>query len=103
VIDYGKNFLGKPYRYRPETGVMFDCSGFLQHIFNSHSLEIPRTSRTIGAFVDKIDIDQVQEGDFLFFQGRNTSVNTIGHLAVVVGCDSMGLKMMHSCRRGIVM
>lgn len=102
VIDYGKNFLGKPYRYRPESGVMFDCSGFLQHIFNSHSFEIPRTSRTIGAFVDKIDLDQVQEGDFLFFQGRNTSVNTIGHLAVVVGCDSVGLKMMHSCRRGIV-
>jgi poly-gamma-glutamate capsule biosynthesis protein CapA/YwtB (metallophosphatase superfamily) len=102
VIDYGKNFLGKPYRYRPQSGVMFDCSGFLQFIFNSHSLDIPRTSRSIGEFVDKIDIDQVQEGDFLFFKGRNTSVNTIGHLSVVVGCDSSGLKMMHSCRRGIV-
>lgn len=102
VIDYGKNFLGKPYRYRPESGVMFDCSGFLQHIFNSHSLEIPRTSRSIGEFVNKIDLDEVQEGDFLFFQGRNTSVKTVGHIAVVVGCDSVGLKMMHSCRRGIV-
>jgi poly-gamma-glutamate capsule biosynthesis protein CapA/YwtB (metallophosphatase superfamily) len=102
VIGYGKNFLGKPYRYRPQSGVMFDCSGFLQHIFKSHSLDIPRTSRSIGDFVDRIDMDQVQEGDFLFFQGRNTSVNTIGHIAVVVGCDSSGLKMMHSCRRGIV-
>ena len=102
VIDYGKNFLGKPYRYRPQSGVMFDCSGFLQHIFNSHSIEIPRTSRSIGQFVNKVDIDEVQEGDFLFFQGRNTSVNTVGHIAVVIGCDSVGLKMMHSCRRGIV-
>lgn len=102
VIDYGKNFLGKPYRYRPQSGVMFDCSGFLQHIFNSHSLDIPRTSRSIGEFVNKIDLNEVQEGDFLFFQGRNTSVSTIGHIAVVVGCDSSGLKMMHSCRRGVV-
>lgn len=102
VIDYGKNFLGKPYRYRPESGVTFDCSGFLQHIFKSHSIEIPRTSRSIGSFVDKVELDEIQEGDFLFFQGRNTSVNSVGHIAVVVGCDSVGLKMMHSCRRGIV-
>lgn len=102
VLDYGKNFLGKPYRYRPEKGVMFDCSGFLQHIFESHSIEIPRTSSSIGAYVEKVNIEEVEEGDFLFFKGRNTSVNMVGHIAVVVGCDSVGLKMMHSCRRGIV-
>ena len=102
VIDYGKNFLGKPYRYRPEKGVMFDCSGFLQHIFENHSIEIPRTSSSIGEYVEKVNIDEIEEGDFLFFKGRNTSVNSVGHIAMVVGCDSVGLKMMHSCRRGIV-
>lgn len=102
VIDYGKKFIGKPYRYQPESGVMFDCSGFIQHIYKSYNLEIPRISRSIGEFVDKIDLSAIQEGDFLFFQGRNTSSKTIGHIAVVVGCDSTDLKMMHSCRRGIV-
>ncbi|MEX2485132.1 MAG: CapA family protein [Brumimicrobium sp.] len=102
VIGYGKNFLGKPYRYRHNSGTTFDCSGFLQHIFETQSLEIPRTSRLMSSFVEKVDLAQVQEGDFLFFKGRSLSSNNVGHVSLVVGCEANGVKMMHSCKRGIV-
>ncbi|MDX1651597.1 MAG: CapA family protein [Brumimicrobium sp.] len=102
IISYGKNFIGKPYRYRLAPGVTFDCSGYMQYIFKSQSLDIPRSSASISAFAEHVELDDVQVGDFLFFKGRSLSSSSVGHVSLVIDKDSSGIKMLHSCSRGVV-
>lgn len=101
VISFGKNYIGKPYRFRTD-GTMLDCSGFIGHIFNAYEIELPRTSAAISKETEKISLDEVEKGDLLFFKGRNTSSNAVGHVSLVVKADVESVQMMHSCNRGII-
>jgi cell wall-associated NlpC family hydrolase len=52
-----------------ETG--FDCSGFVQHVFGaSCQLQVPRSASQQYQVGLKIDRDELQRGDLVFFRGR---------------------------------
>ena len=102
VIAYSKTFLGKPYKCRLKSGEILDCSGFVQNIFKKFSIELPRTSRAMSKLVYRVNISEVKKGDLLFFTGRNNKSNAVGHLSVVCQNNSDGIKMIHSCNRGVV-
>ena len=102
IIAYGKNFVGKPYRYKTSTGAIFDCSGFLSFIFDSMNYKIPRSSGAIFNFSKPIELKDVKKGDMLFFKGRNLENKRIGHVSLVIDVNERGPIMMHSSRHGIV-
>ncbi len=102
LIQLGKKYLGKPYRYRPEAGVMMDCSGYLQYLFARYEVALPRTTTGMAGVVKRIPLDQVKKGDLLFFKGRNARSSAIGHVTMVIDRTDDGIKMMHSSSRGIV-
>lgn len=102
IIDFGKSFLGKPYRFKLENGVVFDCSGFLSYIFGKFQMDLPRSGTGIAQKSTKIELSEVRKGDFLFFKGRDLSKNTVGHLSMVIDVDSTNIRMIHSCNRGII-
>ena len=77
-------------RYRlggesPKDG--FDCSGFVHYVFEQNQLEVPRTVADQFQFGQKIEVEDVQKGDLLFF-------STIGpgatHVGIALGADSIG-------------
>jgi hypothetical protein len=102
VVCYGEILLGKPYRHKLPSGEILDCSGFVQHIFQENSIKLPRTSYAMSLNVQKINLNQVQKGDLLFFTGRNSKSKTVGHVSIVSENYLAGIKMIHACNRGVV-
>jgi len=102
VICSAENFLGKPYRYLLPSGEMLDCSGFVQYVFQKHSFKLPRTSQAMSLNVKKISLNELKKGDLLFFTGRNSESKTVGHVSIVTKNNLVGIKMIHSCNRGVV-
>jgi poly-gamma-glutamate capsule biosynthesis protein CapA/YwtB (metallophosphatase superfamily) len=102
IIMYGKTFLGKPYQFQTEDKKMLDCSGFVSYIFRPFGFKVPTAATAIADVVNKISLDKIKKGDFLFFKGRDKSKSSVGHISMVIS-DTLGkIKMMHSCSRGII-
>lgn len=99
IIEYGKEYIGKPYRFVTPDNHKFDCSGFLQYICQKEGVVIPSSSEEIARIVQKKDIEELQRGDLIFFEGRYNS--KVGHVAMVLENHSGRLQMMHSCARGV--
>lgn len=101
IISSGMEFIGRKYRSPRPDGGIFDCSGFLQYIYKSHQVLLPRTSSAMGQEVKAIPLTEVKPGDLLFFKGRDKHSSRIGHVGMVASCGPNGIRMMHSCSRGI--
>jgi len=102
VIATSKELLGKAYRSKSPSGNLLDCSGFIKYVWSVQNIAVSGSSLTIASQVDRIDIENVQKGDFLFFTGRNKTSKTVGHLSMVIEKTDSTFKMIHSCNRGVV-
>lgn len=102
IIETGKHYLGKPYRYRADSGFNFDCSGFVSHVLIKHNIRLPRSSRDMQKAVRKVKFDEMRKGDLIFFKGRNANSSTVGHVAMIVDPTPGAVKMIHAASRGIV-
>ncbi len=103
MINFGKTYLGKPYRFEVADGRRLDCSGFIQYIHKEFGVALPGTSASQANFVEKTTMDQLQQGDLIFFQGRSRKSNRVGHVALVTKVEGNHIEMMHSTNsRGII-
>jgi probable lipoprotein NlpC len=84
LIDYGKDYIGTPYRYGAPAGVeyVFDCSSFVQHVFSNFGIELPRTSISMYYTGEKVDDGSLSVGDLVFFKSGGSGV---GHVAIYAG------------------
>jgi hypothetical protein len=102
VIDNGKQYLGRPYKFLNPQGNIMDCSGFMQYIYSLEGIKLPRTSRQQSAFCTQVSTSDIRKGDLLFFSGSSSKSKTVGHVSMVIDVNGGTLKMMHSSSRGIV-
>lgn len=101
VMGHGKNLLGLRYRTTGVAQWPLDCSGFVSYIYSLEGIKIPRSSSTLATYTTQISVPQ--PGDLLFFKGRNSSSNRVGHVALVVSNKGGNIRMMHSSSsKGIV-
>ena len=84
VVPTAEQYIGVPYRYggtSPRTG--FDCSGFVQYVYGSQGVDLPRTSRQMAGSGIAVEPSTraMQVGDLMLFQqgGR------ISHVAIYAG------------------
>jgi len=102
IVALGDSYLGKPYRYNAKGAGIFDCSGFVCHIYGQQGMALPHSSAAMAATVPAIDRGEVAPGDLLFFKGRDARKDQVGHVAMVAGVTEKGdICMLHSCHRGI--
>jgi peptidoglycan endopeptidase LytE len=71
-----KTFLGVPYKLGGSTLKGIDCSAFVKKIYEIFNIQLPRTAREQLSIGKKVEKDQLQEGDLVFFkrQGNNAHV-----------------------------
>ncbi|MEA1874391.1 MAG: C40 family peptidase [Bacteroidota bacterium] len=103
IIGFARTQLGTPYKWAGTTPAGFDCSGFVYYVFHHFDIPIPRIPAEIAKSREKLDVSELQAGDFAYFKGRNVNSNRIGHIALVTGKTETGFRMIHaSTSQGIV-
>lgn len=65
VIQVARSFIGTPYAWGGESPGGFDCSGFIQFVYQTRDITIPRTVSDIWNFSQPVDSPSV--GDLVFF------------------------------------
>jgi cell wall-associated NlpC family hydrolase len=76
--------LGTPYVLGGSTPDGFDCSGFTQWVYARHGLLLPRDTRAQFEYGEKIDPDELQPGDLMFFK---TAGRRVSHVAIAIDRD----------------
>lgn len=96
VLAYAKTFLGVPYRRGGAGESGFDCSGFTSTIYSKFGFFLPRTSNGQAAFGLEIGLQEVSEGDLLFFKGRNKRSARVGHVGIVASINDDEIRFIHA-------
>lgn len=102
MLDSGRQYLGRPYKFRNPKGEIMDCSNFVKYLYSIEGLTIPRTASQQAAFTTNIPLSEVQKGDLLFFKGSSLASNRVGHVGMVIEVNDGQIKMIHSSNRGIM-
>ncbi|MBT2556344.1 C40 family peptidase [Hymenobacter sp. ISL-91] len=105
--DYNENksllatvasWLGTPYRYGSSSKSGTDCSGFVTRVFKEvYGLTLQRSSRSMFGTVKRVDKDEMQTGDLVFF--RRGPGQPIYHVGIYLKDN----KFAHAATNGGVM
>lgn len=101
VINFAKQHLSARYRSggtSPRSG--FDCSGFTRFCFNKFGITLPHSSAAQGNVGIKIDPNEAQPGDLIFFKGHSSAGSRIGHVGLITEVIGNRVKFIHSAWNG---
>lgn len=95
LIEQAKKYIGTPYKWGGTTKNGIDCSAFVQNVYKSVGIDLPRTSRQQYKFIANNRVNTKQTGDLVFFKkGKN-----ISHVAIYIGDN----KIIHaSSKKGVI-
>ena len=75
---------GAPYRNGGSDPAGFDCSGFVKYVFGESGVSVPRTVGDQFRAGRKVDAQQLQAGDLVFFTTVSPGAS---HVGIVIGGD----------------
>jgi len=80
VTDQAMDLIGVRYRFggqTPDKGL--DCSGLVKYVFEHVTgIRMPRSAREQAKVGEKIDRDELQPGDLVFFNTRRAAFSHVG-------------------------
>lgn len=80
--------MGTPYDFGASTKTtrVFDCSSFMQHIFEKYGVDLPRTSAAQSKEGKAVSKSNLRKGDLVFFSsGSRATGKNVTHVAVYAG------------------
>lgn len=80
LITEAKRYIGVPYVWGGSTPSGFDCSGYLNYVYNSQGITIPRTVESIWTATTPVSTPQI--GDIVFF---TTYAPGASHAGIYIG------------------
>ncbi|MBK7957123.1 MAG: C40 family peptidase [Bacteroidetes bacterium] len=96
ILNLATTYIGTKYTYGGHSEKGFDCSGFMNHLFNYFGYDLPRSSRDIAKIGKDVKMSELQRGDFAFFSNRTK--NVIGHIGIIIEVNKTAVKMIHASR-----
>ena len=100
IVNATEN-IGVRYRSGGTTRAGFDCSGLMICTFNSFDIKLPRSSIEQSRIGFKVNSEEAQKGDLIFF--RTNGRRHINHVGMVVEVLDGEIKFVHSSTHGGVM
>ena len=85
-VEEAKSWLGTPYVFGGDDKNGIDCSAFVQKVFESENIKLPRTTSEQINVGQEIDInEELQPGDRLFFAFGRLGKGNADHTGIYLG------------------
>lgn len=84
IVNKAYQYLGVPYVWGGTSPSGFDCSGFIQYVFRSQGVNLPRVSRGQASSGSYVSISNAQPGDILYF-----GQSSVTHVGIYIGNNKM--------------
>lgn len=97
ILLFAQTLIGVPYLYAsmdPAKG--FDCSGFINYVFNRFGIKVPRSSRDFENFGQTIPLAEIKKGDIILFTGTDSTIKVIGHIGITISAENNEVSFIHS-------
>lgn len=97
VVEFAKTLIGIKYKYGSvikEQG--FDCSGFINYVFNHFNIQVPRTTIDFTNAGTTVPLDDSREGDLILFTGTDTTGWIVGHMGMITDNENGNIHFIHS-------
>jgi peptidoglycan DL-endopeptidase CwlO len=91
VVGVAMQYLGTPYVWGGASPGGFDCSGFVQYVFNQVGVSLPHHAASQFGYGTPVSTTDLQAGDLVFFDG-------LGHVGIYIG----GGQYIHAPQTGDV-
>jgi cell wall-associated NlpC family hydrolase len=95
IINTAFKFQGVPYVYGGSTPRGFDCSGYVQYVYNLHGVKTPRMAHHQYYAGTPVSRANLIPGDLVFFE---TYTAGISHVGIYIGNN----KFIHASSSGAV-
>lgn len=95
ILAEANSWIGTPYVYGGNSRSGVDCSGFVQNVFLSVGIRLPRTSQQQFDFSERINLEEIEIGDLIFFKRKGKII----HVGIYAGYNDM---IHSSSTRGVI-
>lgn len=96
LITFSKTLIGVPYKYgSTDVNIGFDCSGFINYVFNHFEIAVPRSSVDFTNVATEVNISYSKPGDLILFTGTDSTKRTVGHMGIITQTTDT-IKFIHS-------
>jgi cell wall-associated NlpC family hydrolase len=85
VVKTAEKWIGTPYCWGGESTKCADCSGFVQSVFSSAGIALPRVSKDQYSSSVRISKVTAEPGDLVFFSNSSK----IDHVGIYIGGNTM--------------
>jgi cell wall-associated NlpC family hydrolase len=94
LIASASDHIGTRYRSGGTSKAGFDCSGLMCSTFGGFDIKLPRSSIEQSSFGERVETENAQKGDLIFF--RTNGRSRINHVGMVVEVADGEIKFIHS-------
>ncbi|HEY5392977.1 MAG TPA: C40 family peptidase [Hanamia sp.] len=104
LVNFAESLIGVKYKYgsmTKENG--FDCSGFINYVFNHFKISVPRITVDFTNAGKEIPVKYSKPGDLILFTGSDAQSGIVGHMGIITENNNGDLKFIHaSTSRGVM-
>jgi cell wall-associated NlpC family hydrolase len=102
LVNFARNFIGKPYIYGGTTTAGFDCSGFVQYVYKQFGYSLPRVSGAQAQMGKFVKLEDAKEGDLVYYGYAWGTSFVYTHTAMVYDNQGKkGIRVIHSSLLGL--
>jgi cell wall-associated NlpC family hydrolase len=100
LVSTASENIGTRYRSGGTTKEGFDCSGLMCTTFGAFDIDLPRTSLEQSQYGTKINNEDAQKGDLIFF--KTNGRRQVNHVGMVVEVNNGDIKFIHASSSGVI-
>jgi len=98
IINLARSLKGIRYSFGGSDIYGFDCSGFVNYVYDSFGIKIPRTAKKQGKAGKRIKLKKAKSADIIVFKIKRS-----WHSGILVKIDKKTFHFIHSPnKRGVV-